>query len=108
MGTVNTYRVLRDGLRVGDSVRHVGDLIPEASDWTNVAVWVREKHIEPTTCTTQEMEKHLKKYPAAKPTTKKRAVKKSTAGGKKKITIKKKKGKTDDGAGGRKLAEQSV
>jgi hypothetical protein len=98
--TVHTYRALKD-LKMGDSIRGNGELVPEASDWPNVAVWIREGHIESTTCTQQEMDEFLKSIAVKKTTEKKKVVKKSAA--KKKII--KKKGKS---SAGRELSEQSV
>ena len=43
---VKTYRVLKDGMKVGNSVRLYNDLIPEAAEWPNKDVYLRAGHIE--------------------------------------------------------------
>jgi len=45
-GTVKTYRVLKDGMKVGDSVRQYGDFIPEAADWPNLSAYLRANYVE--------------------------------------------------------------
>lgn len=106
--TIQTYRATRDGLKVGDTVRSFGDLIPEAADWSNLAVWIREGHVEPYAASGEEMEAHRKKFPEKKPAAKKRVVAKKAAPAKKKRVVKIKKGKSDVGSAGRELSEQSV
>lgn len=105
--TVQTYRATRDGLKVGDTVRNYGDLIPEAADWSNISVWIREGHIEPYAASGEEMAAHEKKFPK-KQLAKKRVVAKKAAPAKKKRIVKIKKGKSDVGSAGRELSEQSV
>lgn len=55
-GMVKTYRVLRDGLKVGHDVRSFGDYMPEAAEFDNLRsllnadfleeVWVEESVLE--------------------------------------------------------------
>lgn len=55
-GMVKTYRVLRDGLKVGHDVRNFGDYMPEAAEFENLRsllnadyleeVWVEEEVLE--------------------------------------------------------------
>lgn len=104
--TIQTYRATRDGLKVGDTVRNFHDLIPEAADWSNLAVWIREGHVEPYAASGEEMEDHRKKYPEK--SAKKKVVVKKAAPAKKKRIVRKKKGNSDVGNSGRELSEQSV
>lgn len=56
MATVRTYRVLRDGLKVGHDVRNFGDYMPEAAEFDNLRsllnadfleeVWIEEEVLE--------------------------------------------------------------
>lgn len=44
---VKTYRVINgEGLKVGDSIRHFGELIPEASTWPNTKAYIDAHQIE--------------------------------------------------------------
>lgn len=43
---VKTYRVLHEGMKVGNSVRHVGDLMPEAADFGNLRVYLSTRYLE--------------------------------------------------------------
>jgi hypothetical protein len=122
---VKTYRVLHDGMRVGDSVRNFGDLMPEAAGFSNLRAYINAGHLEELyvdQSVLDDWDKELKKRLKAKPETddsdeldegdndetvevtpKKKTVKKTVA---KKRTVAKK-GKANDGAAKR-LAEQSV
>lgn len=44
--TVKTYRVLRDGMRVGDSVRDFGDYMPEAEEMDTLRTLLNANVIE--------------------------------------------------------------
>jgi hypothetical protein len=44
--TVKTYRVLRDGMRVGDSVRDFGDFMPEAAEFPTLRTLLNTAAIE--------------------------------------------------------------
>jgi hypothetical protein len=104
---VKTYRVTHgEGLKVGDSVRQFGELIPEASNWPNTNMYLAAHHIEVAFVDQSEIDEFMKKVnkkPKAKKepedgtTPKKRVTKKTTT--KKKI----KKGVKKNG-----LAESSV
>lgn len=43
---VKTYRATRDGLKVGDSTRNFGDLIPEAGSWENLRAYLDTNTVE--------------------------------------------------------------
>lgn len=102
---VATYRVLHDGMKVGDEVRNYGDLIPEAKDWVNIAVYLRNDYIEKVIIPQSELDKFIasrkKKVSPQKSTVKKTASKKTVA--KKRLVVKKKK-EQDNG----RLVEQAV
>lgn len=59
--TVKTYRVIRDELKVGHSVRHYGDLIPEAADWPNTAAYERSHYIEVVYVPKSELDAHYER-----------------------------------------------
>jgi hypothetical protein len=101
---INTYRALKD-LKMGpENSRAYGDLVPEAADWPNLGVWVREGYVEPYTCSAEEMAAHEKKFGSAKTVAKKKVtVKKSAVAPAKKRVVRKVKRN-----GRRELSEQSV
>jgi hypothetical protein len=43
---VKTYRVLHEGMKVGNSVRQVGDLMPEAASFSNLNSYIAARHLE--------------------------------------------------------------
>lgn len=51
-----TYYALRDGIKVGDSVRNAGDLIPEASAWPYLSGYVADGKIAPVLVVTLPQE----------------------------------------------------
>jgi hypothetical protein len=102
---VKSYRVLRDGMKVGNSVRNTGDLIPEAANFENLAVYLRNNFVEKVYVSHEEIAEHEAKV--AKELAKvekktKKTVKKPTA--KKRVVKIAKKGVNSHGE----LAEQSV
>lgn len=100
---VKTYRVLHgDGLKVGDSVRMPGDLIPEAAGWQNVDSYLAARHIEVAFVDKSELD-------AFKPKKKKAEVSESSERSPKKRVAKKTAKKTvKKGVKKNGLAEQSV
>lgn len=105
-GTVKMYRVLKDGMKVGTSVRRYGDFIPEAADWPNTDAYLRAKYIEVTYVSEEEVaawEEELRERESLKPK-KKRVIRRkqnderSDAG---------EPGSTDDGTTGGELRGES-
>lgn len=53
--TVKAYRALKQQ-NVAGQVRHYGDFLPEATEWPNLAVWLRAGFVEETFIDSDELE----------------------------------------------------
>lgn len=107
--TVETYRVLKDGLRVGDSVRPVGSLIPEASDWPNTDVYERNGYIQRIWLTEEELAEEMKSLGITKKKQETATKKRAKKAVKKAVKVKKKPTeKKESDAGQPELSEQQV
>jgi hypothetical protein len=60
---VETYRVARSDLNVGDSVRRFGEFVPEAATFPNLYSYLSSGYLEKVWVPNEEMEAHLEKFP---------------------------------------------
>lgn len=109
---VKTYRVLRDGQKVGDSVRNFGDLMPEASEFSNLRVYLSSHFLEEIWVDQEVIDdfyadlkksKKKKEAPAEGNSEEKPAPTKKRVTAKKKTTVKRKKVESDG-----RIAEHTV
>jgi hypothetical protein len=60
MAQVKTYRSLRDGQRVGDTIRDFGDFIPEAAEWPNLRAYLNADYVEEVVVDQELLDANLK------------------------------------------------
>lgn len=87
----STFRALKE-LKVGYETRNYHDLVPEAADWENLPLLIRESYVEKVEVPQSELDAFVKARDArerARTQPKKRVVKRSTTATKKRVVIRK-------------------
>lgn len=108
--TVKSYRVTGESLKVGNSVRQFGDLVPEAENWPNLRAYMNAGQVEKVYVSESELAEHKKKFAksdSASPKSEKRTASKKTI--KKRKVVKKSAGRNSGNATERPdITEQAV